>query len=147
MKLKIIITEKEEFNLSKIKKFHDDACCEVLHCNHIHIPCEDCPFYSVHNKQDLEVALAQVEVEKEPDSNWCSCYYEREVTRHYNDFMQGMIFAKTGKRITENTTTQGYCSGAGPETEECTCGGNKALCNFYPENRKKYSSAKEEEDE
>lgn len=67
--------------------------------------------------------------------NKCTCYQERTITRKPTDFELGFEFAKSGKFKDTITETIGYCYGT-REQERCTCKGNKARCDFYPDVRK-----------
>ena len=62
----------------------------------------------------------------------CDCYRESENRRYLTDFEQGMVYAKTGQRITYRDEVESHCFGT-KEQEICTCGGNPLKCDFYPE--------------
>lgn len=65
----------------------------------------------------------------------CECYRITEETRYLTDFEQGIVFAKTGKRISKEKVKVAHCWGT-KECEECKCGGDRSKCDFYPEVRK-----------
>lgn len=64
----------------------------------------------------------------------CECYRITEETRYLTDFEQGIVFAKTGKRISKEKVKVAHCWGT-KECEECKCGGDRSKCDFYPEVR------------
>lgn len=55
--------------------------------------------------------------------NKCDCYCEEEIT--YRDYMNFTTYTETHTR----------CKGT-KERDLCSCGGDRAKCNFYPEVRK-----------
>ena len=75
----------------------------------------------------------------------CECYRITEETRYLTDFEQGIIFAKTGKRISKEKVKVAHCWGT-KECEECKCEGDRRKCDFYPENRKPENAAKYEKE-
>lgn len=65
----------------------------------------------------------------------CDCYHVEKEARYLTDFEQGLRFAMTGKRIKKELVEVAHCWGT-KECDECSCGGDRSKCDFYPEVRK-----------
>lgn len=70
---------------------------------------------------------------KKQKAKMCECYHEIKEPFHPSDYIKGYYAAK-GWKLPE-TTTRAVCWGT-KECEQCSCGGDEAKCDFYPETRK-----------
>ncbi len=75
----------------------------------------------------------------------CKCYRITKEAKYLTEFEQGVLFAKTGKRITKEKVKVAHCWGT-KECDVCFCEGDRRKCDFYPENRKPENVAEYEKE-
>lgn len=64
----------------------------------------------------------------------CKCWETIKSERMLSDFEKGVIFAQTGLIVDQDVHIKQVCNGT-RECDECSCGGDKKRCNFYPKKK------------
>ncbi|MBO5425291.1 MAG: hypothetical protein J6A25_07240 [Lachnospiraceae bacterium] len=104
--------------------------------------CSECKYLKILNNRELYAICKKTGLQFKPfglDTRVHSCIYaeeiESEVCSCYRERMERK-YAIDGKH---KDVLVGYCAGT-KECEACSCAGDPARCNFYPEKRERYKA-------